>query len=156
MKRNADTVGRYLLDLKHQIPLSISIVYTRVIYDRVRNRKNYFEIATFLNFERGTSRVGNSNENKNTNNFEFSCSWYSSFNWRKGGNFKIIFPLPYPIIYNPGLYNYYYKMTFDRFCFFPSSSCSFSRVKTLHATVEQRSQLHQTLGLKFKDENVIF
>ena len=47
-------------------------------------------------------------------------------------------------------------MTFDRFCFFPSSSCSFSRVKTLHATVEQRSQLHQTLGLKFKDENVIF
>ena len=49
------------------------------------------------------------------------------------------------------------KMTFDRFCFFPSSStCSFSRVKTLHATVEQRSQLHQTLGLKFKDENVIF
>ena len=50
-----------------------------------------------------------------------------------------------------------YKMTFDRFCFFPTSStCSFSRVKTLHATVEQRSQLHQTLGLKFKDENVIF
>ena len=48
-------------------------------------------------------------------------------------------------------------MTFDRFCFFPTSStCSFSRVKTLHATVEQRSQLHQTLGLKFKDENVIF
>ena len=40
---------------------------TRVIYDRVRNRKNYFEIAAFLNFERGTSRVGNSNENKNTN-----------------------------------------------------------------------------------------
>ena len=39
----------------------------RVIYDRVRNRKNYFEIATFLNFERGTSRAGNSNENKNTN-----------------------------------------------------------------------------------------
>ena len=40
---------------------------SRVIYDRVRNRKNYFEIAAFLNFERGTSRVGNSNENKNTN-----------------------------------------------------------------------------------------
>ena len=39
----------------------------RVIYDRVRNRKNYFEINAFLNFERGTSRAGNSNENKNTN-----------------------------------------------------------------------------------------
>ena len=24
-----------------------------------------------------------------------------SFNWQKGGNFKIIFPVPYPIIYNP-------------------------------------------------------
>ena len=35
---------------------------TRVIYDRVRNRKNYFEIAAFLNFERGTSRAGNLNE----------------------------------------------------------------------------------------------
>ena len=37
------------------------------IYDRVLNRKNYFEIAAFLNFKRGTSRVGNSNENKDTN-----------------------------------------------------------------------------------------
>ena len=36
----------------------------RVIYDRVRNRKKYFEIAAFLNFKRGTSRAGNSNENK--------------------------------------------------------------------------------------------
>ena len=39
----------------------------RVIYDRVQNRKNYFKIAAFLNFERGTSRVGNSNKNKDTN-----------------------------------------------------------------------------------------
>ena len=39
-------------------------VLTRVIYDRVQNRKNYFEIAAFLNFERGTSRAGNSNQNK--------------------------------------------------------------------------------------------
>ena len=42
-------------------------VGTRVIYDRVWNRKIYFEITAFLNFERGTSRAGNSNENKNTN-----------------------------------------------------------------------------------------
>ena len=40
-------------------------VLARVIYDRVQNRKNYFEIATFFNFERGTARAGNSNENKN-------------------------------------------------------------------------------------------
>ena len=37
------------------------------LYDRVQNSKNYFEIAAFLNFERGTSRAGNSNENINTN-----------------------------------------------------------------------------------------
>ena len=43
------------------------MVRTRVIYDRVWNRKNYFEIAAFSNFERGTSRAENSNENKNTN-----------------------------------------------------------------------------------------
>ena len=34
--------------------------------------------------------------------FEFSCSWLSSFKQQKGGNFKIIFPVPYPIIYNTG------------------------------------------------------
>ena len=45
------------------------LFHTRIIYDRVRNRKNYFEIAAFLNFEQGTSRAGNSNENKNTNKY---------------------------------------------------------------------------------------
>ena len=38
---------------------------TRVIFNRVRNRRNYFEIAAFLNFEqRFSKRVGNSNEIK--------------------------------------------------------------------------------------------
>ena len=46
---------------------SMYLVVGIVIYDRVLNRKNYFEIAAFLNFEQGTSRAGNSNENKNTN-----------------------------------------------------------------------------------------
>ena len=41
-------------------------VVSRVMYDRVRNRKNYFKIAAILNFKQGSSRVGNSNENKNT------------------------------------------------------------------------------------------
>ena len=36
---------------------------TRDIYDRVWNRKNYFGIAAFLNFECGTLRVGISSEN---------------------------------------------------------------------------------------------
>ena len=36
-----------------------------VIYDRVLNRKKYFEIVALLNFERGTSRVGNSNSKSN-------------------------------------------------------------------------------------------
>ena len=45
-----------------------------VIYDRVRNRKNYFEITAFLNIIRGTSRVGNSNENKNTNKYISSAA----------------------------------------------------------------------------------
>ena len=31
-----------------------------------------------------------------------SRSWCSSFKIQKGGNFKITFPVPYPIIYNPG------------------------------------------------------
>ena len=30
----------------------------RVIYDRVQNRKNYFEIPAFLPIERGISRAG--------------------------------------------------------------------------------------------------
>ena len=38
---------------------------TRVIFDRVRNRRNYFEIASFSNFEKRSSpRTGNSNEIK--------------------------------------------------------------------------------------------
>ena len=41
----------------------------RVIFDRVRNRRNYFEIAIFLNFEKRTSpRTGNSNEIKTWKN----------------------------------------------------------------------------------------
>ena len=42
-------------------------VKNRVIYDRVRNKKNNFEITAFLNYERGTSRAGNSNSKSNEN-----------------------------------------------------------------------------------------
>ena len=33
-------------------------MFARGIYDRVQNRKNYFEIPAFLPIERGISRVG--------------------------------------------------------------------------------------------------
>ena len=104
--------------LKNDIFLKLLLTYQqeiknmkglgRVVYDRVRKRKNYFEIPTFLQIEWGISRAGNSKSNENKNVFvyvfiwcfEFSRSWFSSFNLKKGGNFKIIFPFPYPIIYN--------------------------------------------------------
>ena len=40
---------------------------TMVIYDRVGNKKNNFEITAFLNYKRGTSRAGNSKSNENKN-----------------------------------------------------------------------------------------
>ena len=39
---------------------SFSAILLRVIYDRVLNEKNNFEIPTFFMFERGQSRAGNS------------------------------------------------------------------------------------------------
>ena len=44
---------------------------TRVIYDRVKNKKNNFEITAFLN-ERGTSRAGNSKHQMKIKTFLFS------------------------------------------------------------------------------------
>ena len=40
------------------ISINIPIVMPRVVYDRVRNRKNYFEIPAFLPIEQGISKVG--------------------------------------------------------------------------------------------------
>ena len=82
-----------------KVQFSEDVVGLRVIYDRVRKRKNYF-----LQNEGGKFKT--SKENKNNNVFVFiwfwiSCSWSSSFIIQKDGNFKIIFLAPYPIIYNP-------------------------------------------------------
>ena len=41
------------------------IVLARVLFDRVRKRKNYFEIPAFLQIEQGKSRAGNSKSNEN-------------------------------------------------------------------------------------------
>ena len=72
----------------------------------VWNRKKYFEIFALLNFKRGTSRVGNSNETKTqtvaakgniTLNFpalEFPCS----IGAESCRNFTNKIPVLYPII----------------------------------------------------------
>ena len=46
-----------------------ALVQPRVVYDRVRKRKYYFEIPVFLQIERGKSRAGNSKSNENKNVF---------------------------------------------------------------------------------------
>ena len=46
---------------------NLQINHLRVIYDRIQNRKKYFEITVFLNFECRASRLGYSNENLNLN-----------------------------------------------------------------------------------------
>ena len=74
-------------------------------------RKIIFKLPPFwiMNEELQERENSKSNENKNIFVFiwciGFSRSWFSSFNLQKGGFFKIIFPLPHPIIYNPGRYN---------------------------------------------------
>ena len=62
----------------------LNISGTRVIYERVWKRKNYFGIVSFLSFERGSLRAGNSNKNLN-----------------KHLLVALGFPDLYPIIYNP-------------------------------------------------------
>ena len=53
---------------------------TRVIYDKVQYKKNDFEITAFLNYERGTSRAGNSKSNENKNKkFVFFFVLFFSF-----------------------------------------------------------------------------
>ena len=53
------------------------------------NRKQYFDITyhLFLNFKLGTKCKKRRRK---------------KFNWQRGGTVKIIFPVPYPIIHNPG------------------------------------------------------
>ena len=93
--------------------LTMALVKCRVIliYDRVWNRKNWFEIIVFLPIEWEISRAG---KFKFRSNFQASKvfwifvfawnsrSWSSAFEIQKGHNSKIIFPIPYPIIYIPG------------------------------------------------------
>ena len=65
---NVTKLGAFLMT--DQVINATVVSFNRVVYDRVRKRKNYFEIPAFLQIERGKSRAGKfktSNENKNKN-----------------------------------------------------------------------------------------
>ena len=75
---------------------NLQINHLRVINDRIHNRKKYFEITAFLNFECGASRLGYLNENLNFTGLDFPRSI-----GRKAGISKyVFFSVNYPIIYN--------------------------------------------------------
>lgn len=65
---------------------NLQINHFRVIYDRIQNRKKYFEITAFLNFECGASRLGYLNENLNFTGLDFPRSI-----GRKAGISKYVF-----------------------------------------------------------------
>ena len=74
----------------------IHVVLHRVVYDRVRKRKNYFEIPTFLQIEGGKSRAG-----KLILNFPLLIFLIQSEEKREFQN-NFSFSVPYHIVYNPG------------------------------------------------------
>ena len=82
-------------------------VFTSVVYDKVRNRKNYFEIPVYLLIEWGISMAGKFKVLLHFPAPEFACIfvfiWISGlfFKNQKGGTSKIIFPIP---SYNPGVF----------------------------------------------------
>ena len=65
---------------------NLQINHLRVINDRIHNRKKYFEITAFLNFECGASRLGYLNENLNFTGLDFPRSI-----GRKAGISKYVF-----------------------------------------------------------------
>ena len=65
----------YKRTVQNCVHIVLRTVRTRVIYDRVQNKKNNFEIPAFLNYEQGKPRAGKfktSNENKNVFGFEYA------------------------------------------------------------------------------------
>ena len=73
--------------------------------------KKCFKIAALLILNKDLPRAGNSKP-KHKHTLEFSFSWYSSFNWQKGGDLKIFFPVWYPTIYNT-VYIIYFSSDFN-------------------------------------------
>ena len=73
-------------------------VFTSVVYDKVRNRKNYFEIPVYLLIEWGISKAGKFKVLLHFPAPEFACIfvfiWISGLKNQKGGTSKIIFPIP--------------------------------------------------------------
>ena len=69
-----ETNSEYKICRKAMMKCYRQILYSkpRVVYDRVRKKKNYFEIPAFLQIERGKSRVGKfKTSNENINIFVF-------------------------------------------------------------------------------------
>ena len=106
--------------------------YSRIKQNRVWNRIYYFEIAVSLNFEQGTSKSGKLKWKHRQTSLEFFHSWFSSFNWQKCGNVKIIFPVLYHIIHNSDLGQgknqqifhkiFHFFLTLIALCFVPATS----------------------------------
>ena len=57
-------IKKKYLELKTNTMLLIRQLATRVVYDRVRKRKNYFEIPTFLQIERGKFKTSKSKQKR--------------------------------------------------------------------------------------------
>ena len=70
----------------HTYDVVASKVWQKVIYDRIWNRENNFEMSAFFNLERGTLNIWNSCCKVYKQYFEFSCYWYSSFYGREFQN----------------------------------------------------------------------
>ena len=96
------------------INLQYSIGCIRVKYDRVWNRKKYFEIETFLLIEEGLSRAGKFKAHLYFPVTEICLCFNLNFLlllkipvWNSkrqvSSNFNIISPIRYPIIYNSQL-----------------------------------------------------
>ena len=78
-------IGIYILKLHSTI-----VPPFRISNQELQERENKMETQTYLN------------HCKVLHYFEFFSSWFSSFNWQKGRNFKMIFPVP---VYNPNSNN---------------------------------------------------
>ena len=98
--------SKHLLMFSSSSNMQTHNLLPRVIYDRVRKSKNYFEVPAFLPIELGISRAGKFKVILHWDVFVFiwiSRSWSSSFKIQNCSTFKIIFAVPYPIIYNPAI-----------------------------------------------------
>ena len=89
----------------HGFCVSISWLILGLYMNRVRKRKNQFEIPAFFMFDQGTSGARKFKTKKYLGRlyafFIFSALQLPHSKVEKAGNFKISFTFPYSIVYNP-------------------------------------------------------